>query len=103
MKNNDLEMLVGLEITNDEEYQLYREKMTPILSEYGGSFGYDFKIGETLKSESNHAINRVFTIRFPDEDTMDRFFSHPEYQKIKEQHFTSSVKNTTIIAKYDPH
>lgn len=41
-----IEMLVGLNITNDDNYTKYREGMTPILESIGGGFNYDFKIAE---------------------------------------------------------
>ena len=69
------EMLVGLHVTNDEMYQAYREKMTPVLVESGGGFGYDFRISEVLKRQTDNEINRVFTIYFPDKEAMQQFFS----------------------------
>ncbi len=68
------EMLLGLHVTNDKVYQDYREKMTPLLVECGGGFGYDFKISEVLKSQTDKEINRVFTIYFPDQEAMEQFF-----------------------------
>ncbi len=94
------EMLVGLNIKDDEAYQLYRDEMTPILLSYGGGFGYDFKISEVLKSKTEAPINRVFTIYFSNEDSMNSFFANDEYLKIKEKHFEKSVTDTTIIATY---
>ncbi|EAR61344.1 hypothetical protein MED92_11474 [Oceanospirillum sp. MED92] len=44
------EMLVGLEVTDDQIYQSYREAMRPILEFYGGEFGYDFRVSEVLKN-----------------------------------------------------
>ena len=41
-----VEMLVGLNVIDDEAYQLYRDEMIPILLSYGGGFGYDFKISK---------------------------------------------------------
>ena len=93
-------MLVGLNVIDDEAYQLYRDEMTPILMSYGGGFGYDFKISESLKSETEAPINRVFTIYFSSKDSMNSFFSNDEYLKIKERHFEKSVTDTTIIATY---
>ena len=95
------EMLVGLNVVDDEEYQTYRVEMMPILKSYGGGFGYDFKISEVLKSKTEVPINRVFTISFPNEDSMHSFFSNNEYLKIKQRHFEKSVTATTIIATYD--
>ncbi len=93
-------MLVGLNVIDDEAYQLYRDEMTPILLSYDGGFGYDFKISEVLKSKTEAPINRVFTIYFSTEDSMNSFFSNEAYLKVKERHFEKSVTDTTIIATY---
>ncbi len=95
-----VEMLVGLNVVDDEAYQLYRDEMTPILLSYGGGFGNDFKISEVLKSKTEAPINRVFTIYFSNEDSMSSFFSNDAYLKIKRVHFEKSVTHTTIISTY---
>jgi len=94
------ERLVGLQVNDEKVYQEYREAMMPILKQHGGGFSYDFKVSEVLISSSEHPINRVFTIYFPDESSSDAFFSHPEYAKIKEKYFNKSVQCTTLIADY---
>jgi uncharacterized protein (DUF1330 family) len=94
------EILVGLKIKDPEVYQKYRDAMKPILHSYGGDFGYDFWIKETLKSQSSEAIDRVFTINFPNKETMEKFFSDPEYLKAKKNYFEVSVAATTIISSY---
>ncbi len=96
-----LEMLVGLNVVDDEAYQSYRDEMTPILKSYDGGFGYDFKVSEVLKSKTGAPINRVFTIYFSSEDSMNSFFSNDDYLKIKKRHFEKSVTDTTIIATYE--
>ena len=95
-----VEMLVGLNVVDDEAYQSYRDEMTPILKSYGGGFGYDFKVSQVLKSEVEAPINRVFTIYFSNEDSMNSFFSNDAYLKIKRVHYEKSVANTTIISTY---
>ncbi len=95
------EMLVGLHVTDDQLYQDYREKMTPILIECGGGFGYDFRISEVLKSQTDHEINRVFTIYFPDKEAMQQFFSAESYKAIKAEFFEPSVASRTLIAEYN--
>ncbi len=96
-----IEMLDGLNIIEEESYNLYRKEIMPILSRYGGGFGYDFKISEVLKSGAEEPINRVFTIFFPNKDSKNSFFSNDEYLRIKQRHFEKSVSNTTIIATYE--
>lgn len=95
------ERLVGLYITDNNMYTKYRENMTPILETYGGGFAYDFKIAETLKSESETAINRLFLIYFKDESSMNEFFSNEEYLKIKKEYFDISVGSAHEISKYN--
>ncbi|MFK7845644.1 MAG: DUF1330 domain-containing protein [Rhodothermales bacterium] len=95
------ERIMGLDVTDDEEYQRYREAMIPILESFGGSFGFDFKIAEVLKSKTDASINRVFTIDFPSKEVMDAFFSDPGYLEVKNQYFKSSVKSATVISIHE--
>jgi uncharacterized protein (DUF1330 family) len=95
------EIVMGLHVIDDEEYQKYREEMEPILNSVGGSFGFDFKIATVLRSKTDEKINRVFTIEFPSKKIMDEFFSNPEYLSVKNKHFNSSVKTRTEIAMYE--
>lgn len=96
-----IEMLVGLNVIDDARYQEYRRSMAPILESYGGGFGYDFRISEVLRSQTDDPINRVFTIRFPDQERKRRFFSDAAYAEVKAAHFDGSVGHTTIIATYE--
>ncbi|MGY5452845.1 DUF1330 domain-containing protein [Agarivorans sp. MS3-6] len=95
------ERIIGLDVINDEQYQQYRKNMMPILHSFGGSFGYDFKIAEVLKSKTDDSINRVFTIEFPDKQTMERFFNDSAYLAVKKQYFQDSVKSVTTIAMHE--
>ena len=95
------ERLVGLQVIDEAGYQAYRDAMTPLLVACGGGFGYDFKIAEVLKSATPEPINRVFTLHFPDQATMETFFADPRYQEIRRQHFDRSVAAVTRIAAYE--
>ncbi|MGB7341185.1 MAG: DUF1330 domain-containing protein [Phototrophicaceae bacterium] len=95
-----LEMLIGVNVIDDGSYQQYREKMTPILHTYGGGFGYDFVVSDVLKNPSANAINRVFTIYFPDETTKDAFFADDDYNAIREKYYAPAVTSATILASY---
>lgn len=94
------ENLVGLHVINEESYNTYREKMRPILESYGGSFGYDFTIAQTLLSQVEHEINRLFVIRFPDKETSQRFFSDEAYKEVRKAHFEPAVEGVSILASF---
>ncbi|WP_343562707.1 DUF1330 domain-containing protein [Kiloniella sp. b19] len=94
------EILVGLNVINEERYAAYRAAMKPLLHEYGGDFGYDFRVSEVLRSETDTDINRVFTLHFPDEDAQKAFFSDSNYLAVKKEFFDSSVGAATRLAQY---
>ena len=95
------EILVGLQVVDDPGYRAYREAMADLLAEHGGEFGYDFRVSEVLKSESEVPINRVFTLRFPDQAAKSAFFSNADYLAIRERYFSDSVADAIIIATYE--
>jgi len=95
------ERIMGLHVTNDAEYQRYREGMTPILESFGGSFGFDFKVSEVLQSKTADAINRVFTIEFPSKEIMKQFFSDPSYIEVKNKYFDNCVLSVTTISMHE--
>ncbi|TGL86318.1 DUF1330 domain-containing protein [Leptospira congkakensis] len=95
------ETIVGLKVKDDQLYSEYRKAMGSILEKYEGGFRYDFRIEETLKSETENPINRVFLIFFKNKERKDRFFADPDYLKVREKYFVPSVEVTTIIAEYE--
>lgn len=92
------ERIMGLHVTDDKLYSKYRNAMSPILEQFGGSFGYDFKISAVLKSKTEDPINRVFSIEFTDKETMDSFFRHAPYQEVRKRYLTRSVSGITTIS-----
>ena len=95
------ERIMGLEVIDDEIYQQYRENMIPILKTFGGSFGFDFIVSNVLKSKTEEPINRVFTIDFPSQEMMDKFFSDASYLEVKDKYFKYSVKSVTTISMHE--
>lgn len=95
------EILVGLNVVNDNQYQQYRDAIGPILKQYNGAFGYDFEVAKVLKSETKEKINRVFTLHFPNEEQQNTFFNDPQYLMAKDTFFMGAVASTTIISSYN--
>lgn len=89
--------LMAMHVIDEQRYTRYRAAMTPLLHELGGSFRYDFRVAETLRSEAAHPITRVFVISFPDQASSDAFFGDARYLTIRDQHFEGSVAAYTRI------
>lgn len=95
------ERIMGLNVIDEREYQNYRDLMIPILTTYGGAFGFDFRVSEVLKSKTGDPINRVFTIDFPSEEAMVTFFNDPAYLEAKTKHLDNSVNSRTVISLHE--
>lgn len=93
------EYVIGLEVVDDALYQRYRDGMRRFLEEYGGAFGYDFRVSEVLKSETEATINRVFTIRFPDQEKAQALFSDLRYKQVRDESYEQAVATTVYIAQ----
>lgn len=96
------ETLVGLEVTDEDGYQRYRDGMTPILTSHGGRFRWDFRISEVLKGEREEPLNRLFVLSFPDAEAKEAFFSDPDYLEVRAEFFDRSVGAVARIAEYQP-
>ena len=94
------EILVGLHVHDNTEYDLYRAGMTPMLHAMGGFFRQDLHVSEQLKGEEEGKINRAFVISFPDEKTKDAFFSDEAYKAVRAEHFDAAVDSSVILASY---
>jgi len=94
-------LLFGLHVTDDAMYRRYREEMLPFLRKHGGAFGYDFVVTRTLASETDLAINRVFTMSFPERERAAALFSDPGYLAVRRAWFEPSVAAVTRISAFD--
>lgn len=97
-----MELLIGLEVTDETSYAHYRAQMLPILARYGGSFGIDVRVSEVLKSTNDGSFNRLFTLRFPSLTAHDAFFADPEYRSVRRRSFEPSVARTMRLGRYEP-
>lgn len=95
-----IQTLVALDVLDEDEYQKYRDAMSPILHEHGGRFVVDVKLAGVLKLPQQGPVNRLFTIEFPSLERMDAFFSNPDYLAVRKRHFESSVGNVARLGKF---
>lgn len=96
-----IEYLVGVNVTSEEGYQAYRDRITPLIHGVGGEFRYDFKVSETLKSAVEMPMNRVFVLRFPSREVKEAFFAREDYLAAKKAFFAPSVSAGAWLASYE--
>jgi uncharacterized protein (DUF1330 family) len=95
-----IEVLFGVNVTDDAKYTAYRAEMTPLLGSYEGRFEVDVRVAEVLRAPGDKSVNRLFTIRFPSIERMDAFFSDPSYLAVRRRLFESSVSYVRRFGKY---
>ncbi len=96
----EIERLVALNVSDEATYQNYRDAMYPILVRYGGRFTVDVRVSEVLTSPAGGPFNRLFTLRFPNEDAMASIFADSDYIAVRDRYFTPSVSGTYPMFKY---
>ena len=62
---------------------------------------FELPLQLVLLSKTEAHINRLFTISFPSQTHMEKFFSNADYVTVKEKYFDQSVKSKTIISLYE--
>ncbi|HEX5660546.1 MAG TPA: DUF1330 domain-containing protein [Polyangiales bacterium] len=94
-----LEVTWGLQVDDAALYADYRAAMKPILSSFEGAFVLDLWVAERLLAPTDAPFNRLFTIRFASERSMEAFFAHPDYLAAKRTFFTRSVSSVSELSR----
>ncbi len=74
-------LIVETDITDPEQYELYKAAAPAALAEYGGR--YVARGGETAVLEGDWNPTRLVVLEFPDLEAVQRFYESPEYQAAK--------------------
>ena len=96
-----IDVLIGLNVTNQELYAEYRKHMSPLLEAHGGGFIVDVHVAEVLRAPEPKPINRLFTIRFPSLAQYDAFFASAEYLAVRKRYFEPSVGAVQRLGRYE--
>lgn len=92
--------LVGAQISDQQGYQDYRDRMRVLLDKVEGTFEYDYHTVATQMATKGQHYNRLFVLSFPNEEVSKQYFASPEYQAIREAFFDASVADIQILATW---
>ena len=74
-------LIVETDITDPEQYELYKAAAPAALAEYGGR--YVARGGELAVLEGDWSPTRLVVLEFPDLEAVQRFYDSPEYEAAK--------------------
>lgn len=95
-----VERLIGVQVSSEHGYEEYRRQISPLLAAAGGRFTVDVRVSEVLTAPDDARFNRLFVLRFPNDEAMRNFFESEAYRAVRDAHFVSSVSSTTSLATY---
>ena len=70
-------LIANITVTDPKRYPEYREKVPPVIAQYGGRFLV--RGGALHPVEGDLGVDRLVVIEFPDMDAARRFYYSPEY------------------------
>ena len=73
--------IVQSTISNEQQYQKYRDAVVPLIAQFGGKFVVRGSKVEVL--EGQHDGRRMVIFEFPSMDAIHAFWNSPEYVPVK--------------------
>ena len=67
-------------IKDPEKFQAYGQSARPTVAAHGGEFYLRGKVNSVLTGEHRH--QNALVIKFPDQDTIQKWYNSPEYQAL---------------------
>lgn len=73
--------IVQSTISDEQQYQKYREAVVPLIAQFGGKFVV--RGGKVEVLEGQHDGRRMVVFEFPSMDAIHAFWNSPEYVPVK--------------------
>ncbi len=87
--------IVQINVTNKENYETYKAKVTSIVRKYGGK--YIVRGGKSEKVEGSWPYQRTVVLEFPTYEMVKKWHESEEYKPIKKIREDNSECNAIII------
>jgi uncharacterized protein (DUF1330 family) len=88
-------LIVQSTISDEPQYQKYREAVVPLIIKHGGKFIVRGAKVETL--EGDHDGRGMVIFEFPSKDAINAFWNSPEYMPIKKIRQGAAVIDVWVV------
>ncbi len=88
-------LIAQINVTNEDSYKEYLEKVTPIVKKYGGE--YIIRAGKFKTVLGNWDYKRNVVIKFPSYEIALKWYNSEEYLPVKKIREDNSKGNVIII------
>jgi len=88
-------LIAQINVTNEDSYREYLEKVTPIVKKYNGE--YIIRAGKFKTVLGNWDYKRNVVIKFPSYEIALKWYNSEEYLPVKKIREDNSIGNVIII------
>jgi uncharacterized protein (DUF1330 family) len=88
-------LIANLDITDAAVFDQYREKVTPIIAQYGGR--YLVRGGAVEALEGTLPLHRLVVLEFPSLDAARRFYHSADYAPVMKLRFASAQSDIVLV------
>ncbi len=89
-------MIVDVDIKDPSAYERYKAEVPALLRKHGAEYLVRGEAFEVL--EGDWRPTRLVLLRFPDTQSVEAFFSDPEYQPLKALRHRVAKTNMVVVA-----
>jgi len=91
-------LIANLEVTDSKGFDEYRQKVSPLIAQFGGR--YLVRGGEVRTLEGNLPVRRLVVLEFPSVEAAQSFYDSPEYAPLLKIRLASTKSDLLLAAGY---
>ena len=91
-------LIANLDIKDAAIFDQYRQKVSPIIAQYGGRYLVRGGVAETL--EGTLPLKRLVVLEFPSLDAARRFYHSPDYAPVMKLRLASAQSEIVLVDGY---
>jgi uncharacterized protein (DUF1330 family) len=91
-------LIANITITDPKRYPEYREKVPPVIAQYGGTFLV--RGGAVHPVEGDLGVDRLVVIEFPSMEAARRFYDSPEYAPLLKLRLETARSQVAFVEGY---
>ncbi|MEK9676775.1 MAG: DUF1330 domain-containing protein [Rhodospirillaceae bacterium] len=91
-------LIANVSVNDPDGFAAYREKVSPLIEQYGGR--YIVRGGEIEHVEGEMDVARLVIVEFEDMDALRKFYFSDDYKPIKAMRFASADSTAMLVEGY---
>jgi uncharacterized protein (DUF1330 family) len=91
-------LIANVSVNDPDGFAAYREKVAPLIEQYGGR--YIVRGGEIEHVEGEMDVARLVIVEFDDMDALRKFYFSDDYEPVKAMRLASTDSKAMLVEGY---